>query len=92
MRIVSLLAIVLVMGCADKRFVDVGNNVMVSKSSVAERARQQGITFDEALQEMRAEAADAESELMVEARRKGILFDLADLLEDEDARKSRRGF
>jgi hypothetical protein len=61
MRTMLLLAIVLALGCAgpDRRFVNVGGNRGVSESAIASRAKEKGITFDQAKSEIGAELSAA---------------------------------
>jgi hypothetical protein len=58
MRRMLPLAIVIALGCAssDRRFVDVGGNRGVPESSITRRAKEKGITFDEARREIDAES------------------------------------
>lgn len=88
-----LLTVVVLAGCADKRFVSVGNNRMVLHSSVVERAKQKDIPYEVALAEMRAEShpSDAELELIDEARRRGIRFEEYDALMEEEAAQPAHG-
>lgn len=92
MKIAWLLMVVFLAGCADKTFVSVGNNVLVHRSSVVERAKQKGISYEAALAEMRAEShpSDTELDLIEEAKRRGIRFEEYDaLMEEEAAQRSR---